>query len=180
MKPPVFLTGATGFLGTANAGLFEDFVVGTLELTAPTDEGDDFVFRKYDHDNGEKRFFGRKGNLDGDAFPEVPDLTLGPAEGTPGSNWTGLYFGGHIGYGFDPHDYSQGFEVAYNRVHHNGKHGIILAEHCVDSVIRDNIVYANEHLRDVVARPHLANAPHRDDPDLAARFTHYSPRAAVR
>lgn len=40
-------------------------------------------------------------NLDGDAFPEVPDLTLGrAAEGTPGSNWTGLYFGGHVGYGF--------------------------------------------------------------------------------
>ncbi len=36
-----------------------------------------------------------------DAFPQVPDLTLGrAAEGTPGSNWTGLYFGGHIGYGF--------------------------------------------------------------------------------
>ncbi len=30
-------------------------------------------------------------------------------------------------------------------VHHNGKHGIILAEHCVDSVIRDNVVYANKH-----------------------------------
>ncbi|HEV2292407.1 MAG TPA: DUF1800 domain-containing protein [Tepidisphaeraceae bacterium] len=27
--------------------------------------GDDFVFRKYDHDNGEKQFFGRRGNLDG-------------------------------------------------------------------------------------------------------------------
>lgn len=36
-----------------------------------------------------------------DAFPTVPDLTLGrAAEGTPGSNWTGLYFGGHVGYGF--------------------------------------------------------------------------------
>ena len=36
-----------------------------------------------------------------DVFPSVPDLTLGrAAEGTPGSNWTGLYFGGHIGYGF--------------------------------------------------------------------------------
>jgi hemoglobin/transferrin/lactoferrin receptor protein len=36
-----------------------------------------------------------------DAIPSVPDLTLGrAAEGTPGSNWTGLYFGGHIGYGF--------------------------------------------------------------------------------
>jgi parallel beta-helix repeat protein len=30
-------------------------------------------------------------------------------------------------------------------VHHNGKHGIILAEDCVDSVIRDNVVYANKH-----------------------------------
>ena len=29
-------------------------------------DGDDFVFRKYDHDNGEKTFFGRKGNLDGE------------------------------------------------------------------------------------------------------------------
>ena len=29
-------------------------------------DGDDFVFRKYDHDNGEKNFFGRKGNLDGE------------------------------------------------------------------------------------------------------------------
>jgi uncharacterized protein (DUF1800 family) len=28
-------------------------------------DGDDFVFRKYDHDNGDKRFFGRRGNLDG-------------------------------------------------------------------------------------------------------------------
>ncbi len=28
-------------------------------------DGDEFVFRKYDHDNGEKRFFGQKGNLDG-------------------------------------------------------------------------------------------------------------------
>ena len=40
-------------------------------------------------------------NLDGDAIPTVPDLTLGrAAEGEPGSNWTGLYFGGNLGYGF--------------------------------------------------------------------------------
>jgi hemoglobin/transferrin/lactoferrin receptor protein len=39
--------------------------------------------------------------LDGDAFPSVPDLTLGrAAAGTPGSDWTGLYVGGHLGYGF--------------------------------------------------------------------------------
>jgi hypothetical protein len=28
-------------------------------------DGEQFVFRKYDHDNGEKNFFGRRGNLDG-------------------------------------------------------------------------------------------------------------------
>ncbi|MGB7158562.1 MAG: DUF1800 domain-containing protein [Tepidisphaeraceae bacterium] len=28
-------------------------------------DGDSFIFRKYDHDNGEKSFFGRRGNLDG-------------------------------------------------------------------------------------------------------------------
>jgi len=38
--------------------------------------------------------------LGGDAFPSMPDMTLGrAAEGAPGSDWTGLYFGGHIGYG---------------------------------------------------------------------------------
>lgn len=30
-------------------------------------------------------------------------------------------------------------------MHDNGKHGIILAEDCTDSVIRDNIVYRNNH-----------------------------------
>jgi hemoglobin/transferrin/lactoferrin receptor protein len=39
--------------------------------------------------------------LGGDDWPTVPNLTLGgAAEGTPGSNWTGLYLGGHLGYGF--------------------------------------------------------------------------------
>jgi hemoglobin/transferrin/lactoferrin receptor protein len=40
-------------------------------------------------------------HLDGEAIPSVPDLTLGrAAEGTPGSNWTGLYLGGQLGYAF--------------------------------------------------------------------------------
>lgn len=44
---------------------------------------------------------GLTNTLGGNAVPSVPDLTLGrAAEGTPGSNWTGLYFGGHLGYGF--------------------------------------------------------------------------------
>jgi len=36
-------------------------------------DGDDFIFRKYDHDNGEKVFFGRRGNFDGD---DVIDIIL--------------------------------------------------------------------------------------------------------
>jgi hemoglobin/transferrin/lactoferrin receptor protein len=37
----------------------------------------------------------------GDDIPKIPDLTLGrAAEGAPGSNWTGLYVGGYVGYTF--------------------------------------------------------------------------------
>ena len=49
-------------------------------------------------------------------------------------------------YGFDPHDFSQGFEVAYNKVHDNGKHGIIFSRGCTLNNIHHNEVYANgEH-----------------------------------
>lgn len=37
--------------------------------------------------------------IGGDAIPHVPDMTLGrAASGEPGSDWTGLYFGGSLGY----------------------------------------------------------------------------------
>ena len=37
--------------------------------------------------------------LDGDDIPAIPDFTFGnAAQGTPGSDWTGLYFGGYVGY----------------------------------------------------------------------------------
>jgi parallel beta-helix repeat protein len=49
-------------------------------------------------------------------------------------------------YGFDPHDYSTGFEVAYNKVHDNGKHGIIFSRGCTLNSIHHNEVYGNaEH-----------------------------------
>jgi parallel beta-helix repeat protein len=49
-------------------------------------------------------------------------------------------------YGFDPHDFSQGFEVAYNKVYNNGKHGIIFSRGCTLNNIHDNEVYGNaEH-----------------------------------
>lgn len=36
-----------------------------------------------------------------DDIPSVPDMTFGrAAAGEPGSDWTGLYFGGYVGYGF--------------------------------------------------------------------------------
>lgn len=44
--------------------------------------------------------FGLTRTLGEDAIPTIPDLALGrAAEGTPGSNWTGLYIGGYVGYG---------------------------------------------------------------------------------
>jgi len=48
-------------------------------------------------------------------------------------------------YGIDPHTGSHDMTIQRNVVHDNGKHGIILAEDCVDSVISDNIVYRNQH-----------------------------------
>jgi len=48
-------------------------------------------------------------------------------------------------YGIDPHTGSHDMKIQRNVVHDNGKHGIILAEDCTDSVISDNIVYRNQH-----------------------------------
>jgi len=41
-------------------------------------------------------------------------------------------------YGFDPHDYSTGFEVAYNQIYNNGTHGISF-----DAGSTKNLVYGN-------------------------------------
>ena len=49
----------------------------------------------------------------------------------------------NLSYGIDPHDYSQGFEVAYNKVYNNVKHGIIFSRGCVDNRIHNNEVYDN-------------------------------------
>jgi hypothetical protein len=53
----------TGILGNYTE---DDIKEAARAFTGWGHDGDDFVFRKYDHDNGEKKFFGRKGNLDGD------------------------------------------------------------------------------------------------------------------
>jgi parallel beta-helix repeat protein len=55
-------------------------------------------------------------------------------------------FHDNVVYGFDPHDYSTGFEVAYNKVYNNGKHGIIFSRNCTLNRIHDNEVFGNaEH-----------------------------------
>lgn len=52
----------------------------------------------------------------------------------------------NIYYGFDPHDFSMNFEVAYNKVYNNGKHGIIFSRGCEWNWIHNNEVYGNaEH-----------------------------------
>lgn len=48
-------------------------------------------------------------------------------------------------YGIDPHTGSHDLKIINNTVHDNGKHGIILAEKCVNSVISGNMVYRNQH-----------------------------------
>ena len=54
-------------------------------------------------------------------------------------------FARNVLYGIDPHTGSKNIRIERNRVYDNGKHGIILAEDCTDSVIRGNLVYRNNH-----------------------------------
>lgn len=51
----------------------------------------------------------------------------------------------NIGYGLDPHDYSQYFVFAYNDVYGNGNHGIIFSRGCVYNKIHHNVVHDNLH-----------------------------------
>ena len=61
-------------------------------------------------------------------------------------NVTNNQFHHNVVYGFDPHDYSTKFNVAYNRVYNNGKHGIIFSRGCTLNTIHDNEVFDNaEH-----------------------------------
>ncbi len=46
-------------------------------------------------------------------------------------------------YGLDPHDASTQFEVRGNKVHNNGKHGIIFSRLCEQNLIENNEVYDN-------------------------------------
>ncbi|MCX6043923.1 MAG: right-handed parallel beta-helix repeat-containing protein [Chloroflexi bacterium] len=52
-------------------------------------------------------------------------------------------FHDNLYYGIDPHTGSQAFEVAFNEVYNNGKHGIIFSRDCINNSIHDNIVHDN-------------------------------------
>jgi hypothetical protein len=51
----------------------QDIKEAARAFTGWAHDGDDFLFRKFDHDNGEKQFFGKRGNFDGD---DVIDIIL--------------------------------------------------------------------------------------------------------
>jgi parallel beta-helix repeat protein len=58
--------------------------------------------------------------------------------------WAGNTFVYNEEYGFDPHDFSNGFLVEGNTAHHNGKHGFIFSRGCDDNLLRGNTAYANQ------------------------------------
>jgi hypothetical protein len=49
----------------------DDIKNSARAFTGWAHDGDDFVFRKFDHDDGNKTFFGRTGNFDGDDIVEM-------------------------------------------------------------------------------------------------------------
>lgn len=53
----------------------DDVKQGARAFTGWAHDGDDFVFRKFDHDEGVKIFMGRRGNFDGD---DIIDIILSP------------------------------------------------------------------------------------------------------
>lgn len=61
-----------------------------------------------------------------------------------GMVWENNAFVANTEYGFDPHDFSNGFVVVNNTARHNGKHGFIFSRGCDDNLLRGNTAYANQ------------------------------------
>ena len=57
--------------------------------------------------------------------------------------WIGNVFADNIGYGFDPHDFSNYFQFENNIARNNGSHGIIFSRGCSYNVIRGNQSFGN-------------------------------------
>ena len=49
----------------------DDIKKSARAFTGWAHDGDDFIFRKFDHDDGNKTFFGRRGNFNGDDIIEI-------------------------------------------------------------------------------------------------------------
>lgn len=60
-----------------------------------------------------------------------------------GMLWENNTFVGNEEYGFDPHDFSDGFLVTGNTAHDNGKHGFIFSRGCNGNVLRGNYAHDN-------------------------------------
>jgi parallel beta-helix repeat protein len=101
-----------------------------------------------------------RAGLNGDAPVTPENITRGATGSIIDSNIHDNYFGMYsfqayklimsgsefhhnVFYGIDPHDDSTLFEVSYNIVHDNGKHGIVFSRGCINNQIHHNIVYAN-------------------------------------
>lgn len=61
-----------------------------------------------------------------------------------GMHWYGNTFADNIGYGFDPHDFSNDFLVENNVAYGNGSHGIIFSRGCDRNIIRNNDAFNNQ------------------------------------
>ncbi len=59
--------------------------------------------------------------------------------------FTGNKFHNNIGYGFDPHDFSNHFTVENNESFENGNHGFIISRGCNNFVFRNNKSYNNHY-----------------------------------
>ena len=67
----------------------------------------------------------------------------------------GNKFHNNIGYGFDPHDYSNHFTVEDNESYSNGNHGFIVSRGCNNFVFRRNKSYNNHYT--ITAEPRNAH-----------------------
>lgn len=61
--------------------------------------------------------------------------------GHAGGHWNNNEADHNIGYGFDPHNYSQNLDIENNLVHDNGWHGIIASIGCSNGIMRSNVVW---------------------------------------
>jgi parallel beta-helix repeat protein len=62
-----------------------------------------------------------------------------------GMTFRGNQFHHNIGYGFDPHDFSNGFVVENNQAYENGNHGFIISRGCNNFIIRNNQSFNNRY-----------------------------------